>query len=177
MTPELLAACTGARIDRARTFAPFITAAMQEFEIDTPVQQAAFLAQVGHESGGLRYTVELWDPTPAQATYEGRVDLGNTHPGDGFRYRGRGLIMVTGRANYARAGFALGADLETFPDLLAEPGMAARSAGCFWRDHNLNAIADVGDFVRLTRKINGGTNGLANRQRLWAGAKLALGVA
>lgn len=177
MTPEVLSACTEARIDRARTFAPVLTAAMAEFDIDTPEQQAAFLAQIGHESGSLHWTEELWGPTKAQLTYEGRPDLGNTMPGDGVRYMGRGLIMTTGRANYRRTGFALGADLESFPNLLSEPGMASRSAGCFWHAHNLNAFADSGDFVGLTRRINGGINGLDNRQRLWALAKTALGVA
>ncbi len=176
MTPETLASCTGARIDRARTFCPHIVAAMVEFEIDTPAQQAAFLAQIGHESGNLRWTVELWRPTDAQTRYEGRADLGNLKPGDGFKYRGRGLIQTTGRANYARTGNALGIDLEAFPDLLSEPGMAARSAGCYWQAHNLNAIADAGNFERLTRRINGGLNGYPARLRLWAFAKTALGV-
>lgn len=176
MTPELLSACTGARIDRARTFAPVMTAAMQEFEIDSAVRQAAFLAQVAHESGNLRWTVELWGPTAAQTGYEGRVDLGNTHPGDGYRYRGRGLIQTTGRDNYKRAGFALGSDLESFPELLAEPGMASRSAGVFWRDHNLNALADAGDFSRITLKINGSTKTLPQRTVLWQAAKTALEI-
>lgn len=176
MTPETLATCTGARIDRARTFAFPIFDAMAEFGIDTPAQQAAFLAQVGHESGNLRWTVELWGPTPAQVGYEGRVDLGNTQPGDGFKFRGRGLIQTTGRSNYKRTGFALGSDLEAFPDLLSEPGMAARSAACFWQAHGLNEWADAGDFEKITRKINGGLNGLPNRLRLWGFAKTALGV-
>lgn len=176
MTPDDLASCTGARIDRARIFEPFITAAMQEFDIETPAQQAAFLAQIGHESGGLRWTVELWGPTPGQVGYEGRVDLGNVQVGDGFKYRGRGLIQTTGRDNYKRTGFALGSDLETYPDLLSEPGMASRSAACFWQAHGLNEYADSGDFERITRKINGGLNGLPNRLRLWGLAKTALGV-
>lgn len=176
MTPEILATCTGARIDRARIFAPCITAAMQEYGIDTPSRQAAFLAQVGHESGGLHWLSELWGPTKAQLGYEGRVDLGNTHPGDGYLYRGRGLLQVTGRANYARVGRALGIDLERSPDLLSAPGLASRSAGCFWASHALNEYADSGDFVLLTRRINGGTNGLADRQVLWGAAKTALGA-
>lgn len=176
MTPETLAICTGARADRAEKFAPYITAAMDEFGIDTPQRQAAFLAQIGHESGGLRWVVELWGPTPAQERYEGRADLGNLKPGDGFKYRGRGLIQTTGRANYVRTGNALGLDLEAFPDLLAEPGLASRSAACFWQAHGLNRWADSGEFVTLTRRINGGTNGLADRQRLWEAAKQELGV-
>ncbi len=176
MTPEVLAACTGARIDRARFFAPFATDAMKEFGIDTPQRQAAFLAQVGHESGGLRWVSELWGPTPTQLRYEGRVDLGNTHQGDGYLFRGRGLIQVTGRANYARMGHALGVDLEASPDLLATPKLACRSAGCFWSSHGLNTYADLGEFEKLTRRINGGLNGIEDRKQLWGAAKNALKV-
>lgn len=179
MTPGVLAGCTQARIDRARTFADPITAAMAEFGIDTPAEQAAFLAQIGHESGNLRWTEELWDPTPAQTGYEGRVDLGNLQPGDGYRFRGRGLIQVTGRANYQRVGNALGVDLEALPERLSEPVLASRSAACFWHSHALNEWADSGteaDFERITRRINGGLNGLPNRLRLWGFAKTALGL-
>lgn len=183
MTPQTLVACTGARIDRARTFAPFIDAAMAEFGIDTPERQAAFLAQVGHESGGLHWLVELWgiQPTKAQARYEPpsqkATELGNVHPGDGIRFRGRGLLQVTGRANYRAAGAALGSDLETFPDLLSEPGMAARSAAWFWHSRSLNHFVDSDDFETLTRRINGGLTHYEERLALWAGAKTALGVA
>ena len=176
----MLVACTGARIDRATTFLPFITAAMAEFGIDTPRRQAAFLAQVGHESGGLRWLLELWGPTTAQRTYEppGKKskELGNVKHGDGLRYRGRGLIQVTGRANFRACGLALGIDFETFPELLSEPVSAARSAGWFWASRQLNRYADKGDFTTLTRRINGGLTHLDQRVALWGAAKLALGV-
>ena len=177
MTPEVLAACAGASPDRAARFASVLSAAMDEFDIVTPACQAAFLAQIGHESGGLLYTSEIWGPTPAQMRYEGRVDLGNLMPGDGSKYRGRGLIQVTGRANYSRMGRALGLDLEARPELLAETGAAARSAACFWDAHGLNEYAEAGDFKQLTRRINGGLNGYDERLKLWAGAKAALGIA
>ncbi len=176
MTPETLAACTGARIDRARIFAPFVSDAMKEYGIDTPQRQAAFLAQVGHESGGLHFLTELWGPTETQSRYEGRVDLGNTHLGDGYKYRGRGLIQVTGRANYGRMGNALGLDLEESPDMLATPKLAARSAGCFWQSHGLNIYADTSEFEKLTRRINGGLNGIDDRRALWNAAKNALKI-
>src|SRR4051812_46296976 len=100
MTPQELMACTGCvRFDRANELLGHIVAAMSEFEINTPERQAAFLAQVGHESGGLRFMVERWGPTESQRRYEMRHDLGNTEPGDGHRYLGRGLIQLTGRAN------------------------------------------------------------------------------
>lgn len=175
MTPKELARCTGARIDRAAEWLPFVEAAMAEFEINTPARQAAFLAQIGHESGGLHWVIELWGPTIAQAHYEGRRDLGNTQDGDGFKFKGRGLIQTTGRDNYRRTGEALGVDLVGNPTLLAEPEMAARSAGWFWKTHGLNELADVGDFMRITRKINGGTNGMDDRLVLWTGAKEVLG--
>lgn len=174
MTPQQLSRATGARIDRATAFLPHIAAAMAEFGIDTPVRQAAFLAQIGHESGNLRYTSEIWGPTPVQSRYEGRADLGNTQPGDGSRFRGRGLIQTTGRHNYAATGNALGVDLLANPHLLAEPALAARSAGWYWQAHNLNALADTGDFLRLTKRINGGTNGLADRMALHSAATEAL---
>lgn len=174
MTPRILVACTGARIDRAQTFAPLLDVAMAEFEINTPQRQAAFLAQVGHESGGLHWLNEIWGPTDAQRRYEGRHDLGNTQPGDGFRYRGRGLIQLTGRANYAKCGPALGVDLIAFPDQLAEPAQAARSAAWFWQVHGLNELADADAFETITKRINGGLIGYPERLGLWAKAKEAL---
>ncbi len=174
MTPQILAKCTGARIDRATEYLPCIVAAMAEFGITTKARQAAFLAQVGHESGGLHWTIEIWGPSLAQTHYEGRRDLGNTQPGDGFRFKGRGLLQTTGRANYIATGKALSMDLVNHPELLAEPEAASRSAAWFWKTHGLNELADAGDFVRVTRRINGGVNGLEDRQRLHAAALEAL---
>lgn len=174
MTPQQLAQSTGARLDRAIAFQPHIDAAMEAFDINTPQRQAAFLAQIGHESGGLRWLTELWGPTPAQTRYEGRKDLGNTEPGDGFKFRGRGLIQTTGRANYKTTGTALSLDLLTNPGLLALPENAAMSAGYFWESNGLNALADAGNFERVTRRINGGLNGQADRLSLYAAAQKAL---
>jgi putative chitinase len=175
MTPQQLARCTGARIDRATEWIPYIEAAMAEYGITTPARQAAFLAQIGHESVNLHYTTEIWGPTAAQARYEGRNDLGNTQPGDGFKFRGRGLIQTTGRANYYTTGAALGVDLIAQPERLAEPALAARSAGWYWHQKGLNTLADVGDFELITRRINGGLNGYAERQALYAAAWEVLG--
>ncbi len=170
MTPQDLARATGARIDRATEYLLVIEAAMAEFDINTPARQAAFLAQIGHESGGLRYTTEIWGPTPAQSRYEGRKDLGNVRPGDGTRFKGRGLIQTTGRDNYNATGRALGVDLISQPELLAAPELAARSAAWYWQSRGLNALADAGDFRRITLRINGGTNGQAERVALHAKA-------
>lgn len=174
MTPEELARATGARIDRATTFLPFIEAAMAEFEINTTQRQTMFLAQVGHESGGLHWLTEIWGPTDVQLRYEGRADLGNTEPGDGSKFKGRGLIQTTGRANYQATGDALGVDLTEAPTLLAEPALAARSAAWFWKARGLNELADVGDFMRITRRINGGLNGYDQRLALLETAREAL---
>ena len=176
MDARTLARCTGARIDRAQRFAEPLSAAMAEFGIDTPARQAAFLANVGHESGGLHWVVELWGPTIAQQRYEGRRDIGNTQPGDGFRFRGRGLLQTTGRANYAALSKALGVGYVADPDRLAQPIDAARSAGYFWQSKGLSAFADAGDFLTVVKRINGGFNGLSERQMLWADAKAALGL-
>jgi putative chitinase len=174
MTPNDLAACTGARIDRAETFQPIIDAAALDFEINTPQRMAAFLAQVGHESGGLHWLIEIWGPTDAQARYEGRADLGNNTPGDGYKFRGRGLIQITGRANYMAASLALATDFVNNPELLGEPDMAVRSAMWFWQSHELNELADTDAFGLITRKINGGLNGEQDRVVLWEAAKKVL---
>jgi len=174
MTPEQLASATGATLERATAFQPIIDMAAPDFEINTPGRLAAFLAQVGHESGGLHWLTELWGPTAQQARYEGRADLGNTEPGDGFAYRGRGLIQITGRANYAQVGQALATDFIGAPDLLAEPDYAVRSAMWFWESHGLNQLADTGQFEGITRIINGGLTGEEDRLALWDNAREAL---
>lgn len=156
-----------ARID---IFLEPLNAAMKEFEINTPARRAAFLAQIGHESGQLRYVREL---ASGQA-YEGRKDLGNTQPGDGVRFKGRGLIQITGRSNYIDCGKALALDLLAKPELLEEPESACRSAAWFWKTRGLNELADAGDQVKITRRINGGTNGLADRLALFEVAKQVL---
>ena len=138
-----------------------------EFKINTPQRQAAFLAQIAHESGQLRYSEEL----ASGEAYEGRKDLGNTLSGDGVRYKGRGLIQITGKENYARCGSALGVDLLAEPERLKEPELAARSAGWFWFTHGCNELADADDFQRITRRINGGLNGYDDRVAFWERAK------
>lgn len=176
MTPEILASALGLSLFRARAWADPLAAAMALYAIDSPIRQAAFLAQVGHESGRLIYVRELWGPTEVQEGYEGRKDLGNTKPGDGSRYRGRGLIQITGRANYQQCGEALSLPLIDHPELLEQPSNAAQSAAWFWTFHGLNDPADEGDFHTITRCINGGYNGWDDRLRLWSSCKKALGV-
>jgi putative chitinase len=174
MNAEQLAAACGCSITLAQVWLDPINEAMQAYDIDTPLRQAAFLAQIGHESGGLRWVREIWGPTLAQAGYEGREDLGNTEPGDGRRYMGRGLIQVTGRANYARMSGALGFDFVASPEALEQPHWAALSAGWYWHARGLNALADAGDFERITRRINGGLNGQVDRVARFEKAQQAL---
>lgn len=149
---------------------------MDAYGIDTPQRKAMFLAQIGHESDSLIFVKEIWGPTPSQSGYEGRADLGNTQPGDGSLYRGRGLIQITGRANYAAASMALDIDCLDNPALLEEPENAAMVSAWFWHEKNLNQYADTGDIVTCTRRINGGENGLADRTARWNVAKKSLGV-
>lgn len=160
---------------KAALYAPLLSNAMVEFDIDSPGRQAAFLAQLAHESGELRYVREL----ASGAAYEGRLDLGNTEPGDGPRFRGRGLIQITGRHNYIACSNALFDDGQVLlrePELLEVQVNAARSAAWFWRSRKLNTLADMGKFREITRKINGGYNGLVERERYWVRAKTVLGV-
>jgi putative chitinase len=160
---------------RAAVFLPSLNEAMVEFGIDTPARQAAFLAQVAHESGSLRYTEEI----ASGRAYEGRGDLGNVQPGDGVRFKGRGLIQITGRDNYRVCSLALYRDtrLLGMPELLEEVGAACRSAAWFWQSRDLNALADAADdvaFRRITKAINGGFNGLTERIAYYERAKEVL---
>jgi putative chitinase len=157
---------------RASIYLEPLNASMDEFGIDNPDRQAAFLAQVAHESGSLKYVEELADGD----AYEGRDDLGNTMPGDGRRFKGRGLLQITGRRNYYLCSQALFGDARLIdsPELLEEPDNAARSAGWFWHSNGLNALADSGAFRALTRRINGGLNGINERIAYWDRAKEVL---
>jgi putative chitinase len=143
---------------------------MAAYAIDTPLRMAHFLAQVGHESGELRYCEEI----ASGDAYEGRKDLGNTQPGDGRRFKGRGLIQLTGRANYSAYSKARGIDYTTDQgaELLAgDPETAVDVACWFWTTHKLNALADKDDITTITKRINGGLNGFEDRQAKLARAK------
>ena len=160
------------RADKAEAYLPYLAEAMRENEINTAGRQAAFLAQLAHESGQLRY----WEEIASGAAYEGRVDLGNTQPGDGRRFKGRGPIQVTGRANYRAAGAALGVDLEGHPELASTVEVGFRVAGWYWKKRGLNQLADddtLESFRKITRRINGGYNGQEDRLRYWRLARKA----
>lgn len=157
-------------MSKARQYLPFLNAAMAEAKINTRQRKAMFLAQIAHESVELRYFEEI----ASGAAYEGRTDLGNTHPGDGVRYKGRGPIQLTGRANYRAAGKALHLPLEAHPKMVATARVGFRTTAWFWSSHGLNQLADKGDFLGVTRRINGGTNGYDSRLRYYRRALKAL---
>lgn len=176
--------------------------ALPQYQIDTPLRVAHLLAQLAHESGfmpiaeNLNYTAkrlpQVWPlrfPTLASAqrcagnpealgntVYAGRLGNGRPESGDGYRYRGRGMIQLTGRENYRTYGKIIGYDLEANPDLLREYGISALVAGAFWRARNLNRWADIDDVTSVTRLINGGLNGLQERVVYLQRAKKALGL-
>lgn len=174
MDIDILRKCTGASEKDAAKFADIIDDVLAAHEINTPERIAAFLSQVGHESGGLHYLREIWGPTKAQAGYEGRANLGNIYPGDGKKFMGRGLLQTTGRANYTKTGANLGLDLVNQPELLEQPINALESAAYYWTSHSLNEAADNEDVKLLTHRINGGYNGLVERERLYKEAREAL---
>lgn len=141
---------------------------------ETAARLANFLGQAAHETGGFRHLRELWGPTKAQKGYEGRRDLGNTQPGDGYRFRGRGIFQLTGRANYRDIGASIGQPLESSPELAERPDIAVLTACRFWQSRGLNALADQGLEDTITRRINGGTNGIAERRMYVARVKALL---
>jgi len=161
-------------------YLPHLNAAMTAYGVDTPLRTAAFVAQLAHESGEFRWMEEIWGPTAAQLRYEPpgtlAAKLGNTQAGDGKRFKGRGPIQITGRFNYATFGGLLGLDLVGNPALAATPEVAFATAGLYWQRNGLNELADARDFVTITRRINGGTNGLADRQMYYERAKAVLGT-
>ncbi|UVM15581.1 glycoside hydrolase family 19 protein [Pseudomonas sp. B21-023] len=165
---------------QAGVFLPVLNAAMVKWGIVTPFRKRAWLAQVGHESGQLRYVRELGSDQYLSRYDTGKLAarLGNTPEadGDGQKYRGRGLIQITGHDNYKRCGEALGLNLLAHPELLERPEHAADSAGWFWHQAGLNSLADKGPsaFEAITRRINGGLNGQADRLEIYERAEEVL---
>jgi len=167
--------------DEAESYVDPLNLALEQFEINTPVRVACFLAQIGHESGDLKYWEEIWGPTSQQKKYEppsGLAErLGNTEPGDGKRFKGRGPIQLTGRANYRKYGELLGVNFEDDPGLVARPRWGFLVAGLFWQENDCNELADatldggMDAFAKLTRRINGGLTGLSDRLKRWELAK------
>lgn len=158
----------------AGVFVPVLNTAMVHYQIVGTKRMAAFIAQIGHESGQFRYVRELGNDQYLSKYDTGALAkrLGNTleADGDGQKYRGRGLIQITGRANYMTCGEALALDLLNQPELLEKPQHACMSAAWYWASKGLNTLADTGQFDKITQRINGGQNGAADRQALYARA-------
>lgn len=173
MTEDQLKACMpfASEANVKKYLAP-LNLTMEKYQINTPVRQAAFLAQLAHESGSLKYVREI----ASGEAYEGRKDLGNTQPGDGVRFKGRGLIQITGRKNYETLGHALNYDFIKDPESLEKPGAASLSAGWFWFTRGLNELADLNNFKKITKKINGGYNNYEDRVRHLNNCKKAFGI-
>lgn len=160
MTNEKLRSIASyATLSNIHTYLPLLNMYMHEYDICGKKRTAAFLATIIHESGSFRYTKEI----ASGKAYEGRVDLGNTQPGDGVKYKGRGLIQLTGRTNYTLASKALGVDFISNPELLEQPKYATMVSCWWWKMRGLNEVADSGDFRKVTRIVNGGMNGYSDR--------------
>jgi len=144
-------------------YLPYLNQYLKEYGIITKQRLCCYLAQIGHESGHLNYSEEI----ASGKTYEGRKDLGNTEIGDGERFKGRGLIQITGRSNYNRLSNYFGVDFIQEPELLESPEFAVKSSLWFWKINKLNNICDLGNFELLTRRINGGLNGLKDRKEIF----------
>lgn len=146
---------------------------MVKYGITSPLQIAHFIAQLGHESMSFLYTEEI----ASGAAYEGRSDLGNTHAGDGRRYKGRGLIQLTGRANYAAYSKFAGIDYVAQPERLSTDPVVAVDVSCwFWKDRGVDRLAEMDDAKAVTKRINGGFNGLDDRLQNLKRAKAVLGL-
>ena len=151
----------GATIDRAQELGLAAAVLFPAYGLmDSSLRLAHFLAQLIHESGSFRYMEEL---ASGQA-YEGRANLGNTEPGDGVRYKGRGPIQITGRANYRRYGRKIGIDIERHPVIAAIPSIGLHLALEYWKTNGLNTLADADNVNGITKLINGGFNGLEDRK-------------
>lgn len=168
---KAIPAATWANIDK---FLSPLNQAMEDHNINTPMRIAHFLAQIAWESGSLKYVEEI----ASGSAYEGRKDLGNTEPGDGVRFKGRGLIQITGRANYKKYGDSLRLDFthDWKWRLVAEPFYAADSAAWFWETHGLNELADKDEFTKITKIINGSTITVKKRLPCLRSAKIATGL-
>lgn len=167
--PEAVAYVAGIPLAFARDVALALAPAMRKSHITTPERAAQFIAQVCHESVAFHYTEEI----ASGSAYEGRRDLGNTHPGDGVRFKGRTWIQITGRSNYAAVSRAIGVDFVAHPTLLATTKYAAYGAAWWWDTHGCNQLADSnhGSILATTHRVNGGENGLSSREAYYARAR------
>lgn len=200
ITPELLTKAKICDKGAAEKWAPFLAAAAEKYEINTPEREAGWLAQCAHESNNFRTLVENLNYsqdgllktfpkyfTPIEAAiyarkpekianrvYQARMGNASELSGDGWKYRGRGLIQLTGKAMYKAYSQAALVDVMKNPDLLCTPEHAAMSAAWFWKTNGLNDLADSRDIIGMSKKVNGGTNGLEHRKQLYAQISTAI---
>jgi putative chitinase len=158
---QLKGICPDSNSNNIVKYLPWLNNNFDGFEINTLLRKRHFIAQVCQESGQFLYVKEL----ASGRAYEGRKDLGNINVGDGMKYKGRGLIQITGRINYAMLSDFLFKDnrLLSTPELLESPEYAVKSAMWYWQSHGLNKVADMDDITLITRKINGGLTAIDNR--------------
>lgn len=178
VTKEQLIKIMPTATERVDKFLTYINGYADTFRIDTPLRMAHYLAQIAHESGELKYTKELGNANYCHKYEVGKLgkQLGNTQKGDGYRYKGRGLIQITGRANYQvfQSTKYCDVDIINNPTLLEEPKLAVKSSMWYFWSHGCTVLADSDSFLAITKKINGGTNGLESRRKYLARAKSAL---
>ena len=162
--------------DKLQLITDSLNLTLSKYQINTPLRISHFLAQVLHESSAFRRTEELWEPTAEQEKYDTRVDLGNTiqTDGDGYKYRGRGWIPLTGKAGYQMASREFHQDFINDPDLMQQYPSAAMVSGWFWQRRNLNPFADNDDIVSITKKLCGAVSGLEERTIWLSRAKAAI---
>lgn len=157
--------------ERSEQMLPGLQQALQNADATTPERAAAFVANLLHESGGFQWMEEIWGPSQQQRRYEPpstlATRLGNSEKGDGFRYRGRGPIQITGRENYREYGKLLALDLEGSPELAATPEVGFKIAAAYWQTREINKKVDAGDLRGVTKAINGGLNGHKEREALY----------
>ncbi|WP_218511606.1 AAA family ATPase [Variovorax sp. dw_308] len=166
----------GLPAQKAEVYLPYLQVVMHEFGINTPLRQAAFLAIIAHESAELRVLEEIWGPNAFQLKYEMNKSLGNTQPGDGQRFKGRGVVLITGRYNYARFGKLLDMDFISNPELMSTPEVAILIGADFWEEKGLNKFADVGDISTIQRRVSGGLLRLDGLSKYYQRAKETFGI-
>lgn len=176
---SLLKISPGTPAKRMEPFVAPLNEYLPKYGIDTAVEVASFLSQVLHESGGFRWMKEIWGPSKAQKGYEGRTDLGNTEPGDGKKFAGRGPLQITGRENFTKMSMEMFGDLRLLetPELLSTPIYGVWSACIFWKWKNMDAVDDDNSIAVETKRTNGGYNGLDDRQRYFDRCKVEFGIA
>lgn len=158
--------------DKVETYLKNLNLTMDRFKIDTKLRKSHFLAQGGHESYQFKFMEEIWGPTDQQKKYEPpsavAKNLGNTEKGDGFKYKGRGMFQITGRANYKQISDYFGFDFIKNPEKAATPEWAFLIAGWYWENRKLNDLADKDDITAITKKINGGLTHIEDRKKYYA---------